>query len=390
MSPEDRAGRIHKNAFTISTSFFFGLAVLGVLMRFFIRFRVRKERFATDDGLLLVAFAFLIASMVIMYHNVIDRMYIVYALLINVEGAVPPTDWRDISSQFHLWSSICLTLIWLSFSAVKLSFLFFFKKLIDRMHSWLIYWWVITIFNGAVLLYGSTIYFISCPYFFDDRELQCSTGYRKHIIVTESVVLMVMDTVGDVLILAIPFSIIWKIRVRLPHKIILMCSLCLTIVMIALSIIRVSGLVYHGAIDSIWQTYWQFLGSEIGVFLASAVAFRSFFMARNKSSTPVKYSIKKALKQSLSGANNRRHPDSFPDSWYEIPASELDSASRNGRVGPELRQEARSAQPNGAASTDIIFPGGRHPLFSSSRDTSKPLNQSQDDSAGVRTPPHYG
>ncbi|PIG86720.1 hypothetical protein AARAC_010734 [Aspergillus arachidicola] len=389
MSPEDRAGRIHKHAFIISTGIFFGLAVLGFLMRFFIRFRIRGERFAVDDGLLLVAFAFLIASMVIMYHTVIDRMYIVYALLLRIEGVVPPGNWRDISSQFHLWSSVCLTLIWLCYSAVKLSFLFFFKKLIDRIRPWLTYWWIITIFNGAVLTYGSIIYFITCPYFFDDRE-----RYRKRIIVTQSVVLMVMDTVDltkRISVLAIPFNVIWKIRVRLSHKIILMCSLCLTIVMIALSIIRVSGLIYHDAMDSIWQIYWQFLGSEIGVFLASAVAFRSFFMARNKPSTPVKYSIKKALKHSLSGANKRRHPDSFPDSWFEIPESELDSLSRHGSGESELGQDARSAQPNGVESTDIIFQGGRNTLVSSpSRDNPDLLHDSKDSaSADVRTLTHY-
>lgn len=133
---------------------------------------------------------------------------------------------------------------------------------------------------------------------------------------------MALDTVGDILsmflnqfglilcctidtaaVLAIPLSIIWRIRVPLSQKMILGCSLCLTIVMIALSIIRVSGLVHVNAIDSIWSTYWQFLGFEIGVFLASAVAFRSFFTARNQSSRPVQFSIKRALKQSLSGSN---------------------------------------------------------------------------------------
>ncbi|KAL4801044.1 hypothetical protein BDV19DRAFT_352616 [Aspergillus venezuelensis] len=391
MSPESNAGRIHKTSFIVSTSFFFGLAVLGVLLRCFIRFRVRKSRIAADDAFLLLAFALLIASMVIMYQEVIDRMYVAYALLIGVEGVVPPADWRDMSSKFHLWSSICLTLVWLSFSAVKLSFLFFFKTLIDRLRSWVIYWWFITIFNVAVLIYGSTIWFISCPYFFDDRELTCSTGDRSRIIVAESVVLMVMDTVGDILILVIPFSIIWRIRVRLSQKIILTCSLCLTIVMIALSITRVCGLVDGDAIDTIWQTYWQFLSSEIGVFLASAVAFRSFFTARTQASSPIRYSIKRALKQSLSGSNNRRKRDNLRNSWYPMPESELDSHSQSNTTGPETQ----SGLPTTPLEDDNDSKGNVHRVQhscsqSQSEETSDSPKQYQvGDATATRMPGHY-
>lgn len=131
---------------------------------------MRKDRVTVDDALLLLALAFLIASMVIMYMEVIGPMYLSYALLIGAEGVVPPAGWRNMSSEFHVWSSTCLTLGWLSFGAVKLSFLFFFKTLIDRLRPWLVYWWFIMISNAGILAYGSTIYFIGCPYFFDDRE----------------------------------------------------------------------------------------------------------------------------------------------------------------------------------------------------------------------------
>ncbi|KAL5342019.1 hypothetical protein BJX70DRAFT_405376 [Aspergillus crustosus] len=325
MRPEDSIGRIQKAAFIISTSFFFGLAVLGVALRCLIRFWVRKDRFAADDALLLVGLAFLIAAMATMYQEVIDRMYLSYALLLGIEGVIPPADWRDMSSRFHLWSSISLTLVWLAFCAVKLSFLLFFRTLISRLRPWLIYWWVITMFNAVVLIYGTTIYFASCPYYFDERELQCSTGDRKRTIVIPSILLMVSDTIGDVLILVIPFSILWKIRIRLSQKIILGCSLCLTIVMIALSIVRVCGLVYGDSVDSIWQTYWQFLGSEIGVFLASAVAFRSFFTARKQSSNDAPYSIKRAWKKSVSKTIRRSQSDRLHNSWDQMPESELES-----------------------------------------------------------------
>jgi glucan phosphoethanolaminetransferase (alkaline phosphatase superfamily) len=183
--------------------------------------------------------------------------------------------------------------------------------------------------------------------------VECSTGDRKQDIVVQSVLLMALDTVGDILsallyqydqapgnsnpaiVLVIPFSLIWKIRVRLSQKIVLVCSLCLTILMAALSIVRVCGLVYGDAIDSVWQTYWQFLGSEIGLFLASAVALRAFFMARSQPSNAVPFSFKRVLKNSLSGPNKRPLSDTLHDSWSRMPDSELESLAPGDLSGPD-------------------------------------------------------
>ncbi|KAB8078938.1 hypothetical protein BDV29DRAFT_187600 [Aspergillus leporis] len=108
------AKRKDYDAFVISISVLLVLALLSIRLRFLIRFCVQRQRFAIDDGLLLVAVALLL-SIIIMYREVIDQMY-------------------------HMWSIICLTTTWCSFSAVKPSFLFFFfRKLIDRIPHWQIY-----------------------------------------------------------------------------------------------------------------------------------------------------------------------------------------------------------------------------------------------------------
>ncbi|PLB54899.1 hypothetical protein P170DRAFT_483688 [Aspergillus steynii IBT 23096] len=341
MAPQDNVGRIPKNAFIASISALLALALLGVLMRFNIRFRLQKQKLKLDDVLLLVAVAFLLLSIIIMYRAVISPMYMVMAMELRLEGVVPPPDIEDISQKYHMWSSICLTTTWCAFSAVKLSFLVFFKRLIDRIPRWQIYWWVITIFTISTLAYGVTVYFIGCPYFFDAREAECSSGHRKRIILIQSVLLMVLDTIGDLLsmrpsinpFLVIPIGIIWKIQVVWSQKIILTCSLCLTVIMIILSIVRVSGLVYRGFIDSIWETYWQFLSAEVGVFLAASIAFRSFFTARSNSRPTPHYSVKRLLKESITGEPTYRQRNNPSNMWLEGSFSELQPLSQNNRAG---------------------------------------------------------
>lgn len=125
------------------------------------------------------------------------------------------------------------------------------------------------------------------------------------------------------LVLAIPVNIIWKIRVRWTQRIVLAMSLCLTVVMIVLSIVRVSGLLYHDIVDAIWETYWQFLSAEVGVFLAAAVSFRSFFVAQNRSHRPPPFSVKRFLRESFS-SHRHRQPDSMSSTWLHGYGSELE------------------------------------------------------------------
>lgn len=53
--------------------------------------------------------------------------------------------------------------------------------------------------------------------------------------------------------------------------------------MIIITVIRVSGVVHKGIFDIIWQMYWLALGGEVGIFMAAAVAFRTFFVAKSHS-----------------------------------------------------------------------------------------------------------
>ena len=50
--------------------------------------------------------------------------------------------------------------------------------------------------------------------------------------------------------------------------------------MIAMTLVRASGLIYEGIMDASWETYWNFLATEVGIILTSFTAFRTFFVAQ--------------------------------------------------------------------------------------------------------------
>ncbi|KAL2845820.1 hypothetical protein BJX68DRAFT_131593 [Aspergillus pseudodeflectus] len=152
--------RISEKSFIISASILLGLATLAVLIRCLIRFFLQRKRFALDDGLVLASFAFLLSTFVIAYIKVIPAMYFDYNTISATEDNEEENLWLSLQAQaqetgyqLHLWVAIANTASCAGILAAKLSFLFFFRTLIDRTWTrvWQVYWWVVTIFTGRLL-----------------------------------------------------------------------------------------------------------------------------------------------------------------------------------------------------------------------------------------------
>lgn len=53
--------------------------------------------------------------------------------------------------------------------------------------------------------------------------------------------------------------------------------------MIAITVTRMIGLKYQGKLDSIWETFFIVVASEVGLILVAITAFRTLFVAKMKS-----------------------------------------------------------------------------------------------------------
>jgi hypothetical protein len=93
----------------------------------------------------------------------------------------------------------------------------------------------------------------------------------------------VLFLANSCVVLVIPFILIWQIRVRWTQKIALVCTLCLTIVMIAITIARAAGVKWEGRLDSVWETYFIVIAAEIGLTLVAISAFRALYVSNVKS-----------------------------------------------------------------------------------------------------------
>lgn len=68
----------------------------------------------------------------------------------------------------------------------------------------------------------------------------------------------------------------------MTQKIALAFSLCLTAIIIGVTVIRFYGLRSGDTIDSIWEIYWVLVSAVVGLTLTAVTAFRTFFVSRRK------------------------------------------------------------------------------------------------------------
>ena len=131
--------------------------------RYYIRIAIQKE-FALDDAFLAFGMTCLIAAMVLLHINM-DNMYFTETLIyapMKLGGPPGPQDLNHVF-EFRKLVTASLILTWVTMMAVKFSFLALFKRLIDRVHSMIRYWWVVAAFNLAVTGYGASVYIVPCP-----------------------------------------------------------------------------------------------------------------------------------------------------------------------------------------------------------------------------------
>jgi hypothetical protein len=139
------------------------ICLFTTLSRLYIRVFVQRE-FTFDDGLILVGFSCLVAGLVLFY-TIAEEQFLVSDLTYNGVDALfrAPPNWLDQVMDYEKQVINSLLCTWAAIVCVKMSFIFFFRKLVERIRSMMIFWWVVFIFNLGVCGYGFSVYVLACP-----------------------------------------------------------------------------------------------------------------------------------------------------------------------------------------------------------------------------------
>ena len=135
--------------------------MLSVIARFYIRIRVQKQ-FSVDDGFVLAGTACLIGAFTV-FMLALDTEYMIEAFVFQVPDVQLTYNFLDETLKVQQTTAAVVTLSWVVVACVKFSFLFLFRKLISRVRSLIVYWWIVVAVNVAVFGYGCSVYFVACP-----------------------------------------------------------------------------------------------------------------------------------------------------------------------------------------------------------------------------------
>lgn len=310
------------------TGALFGLAIIAFIIRSYICFRA-KMKVHVEDFILLFAVVCLCAATGLAYVTLTAQYAMLQLVLHGFEddlafevlGEIP-----RISKQ----ENAATTLWWLVIFSVKLAFLFFFRRLISRLRNLNIWWWfavTLTIVAGFVSMAAS---WLTCPYFTaEGLLLSCAGLSAEHRTVRDTAITTAMDIMSDLLVLSLPVSLLWKVRISVRQKIGLGLSLCLSCFMVIVTIVRIAGIRLRGSntVDIVWLAFWQQQECSIAVLMMSVSAFRSLFI-QNSAKSPAPRQHKYSPSEKERRVLRRRplpdlHDDHETNGLPQIPSATL-------------------------------------------------------------------
>ncbi len=238
-----------------------------VIARLVVRIRSFSKLFV-DDYLIIAAWFMFLASAIV-WKIKAHTMFELYALQ---RGEIPfTTDFLNAYATFlpHIvtFNTLFYTCIW----SVKASFLVFFYRLGAVIeHRW--WWWTVVVltFCGWVACIADIDYQCSVSditWIF----MNCSLAPRVKFDSVTFYANMAADVFTDLLIISIPFLILWNVRIPSKKKLLLFGLFSVTVLIIAISLVRVilvkgylQNQLQEASID--WLYLWSNLEMGIGGF----------------------------------------------------------------------------------------------------------------------------
>lgn len=243
----------------------------------------QRKAIEAQDWLLYVAYVFFLA-MAICYMVVIPYVYKINRVL---AGVIPvyaevPQDGIFYTRMFF----VTLMFFWISLWTVKLSLLFLYKKLMDRLPR--VYkklWLAVVIFCIISLIACIVSYFTSCD---SIRETlvngQCPGTPRTVRAQMASLYMsFTVDVLSDLMIMALPIQLVWNLQLPRGQKIAVVALFSSGFICIIFATLRVTQIAVKARQDDAspeptWLSLWSIIETSVAVCIgcmpAFAVAYR--------------------------------------------------------------------------------------------------------------------
>ncbi|RAL08034.1 uncharacterized protein BO97DRAFT_408592 [Aspergillus homomorphus CBS 101889] len=273
---EQMNARVSKPVFLGVLWAFTWTSFLFVLFRVVVRFGSFR-RLYVDDYLVVLAWAIMLTTAII-WQIEGQVLYAFYAISAGTQSYTP-----EILPKFGRFMQFIAPLTILFYSGlwcVKFSFLAFFLRLGSKIRSHRI-WWFVVLFATVAVWIASVA----------DIDYKCSLGGLEYIMTQCGNLNHVHyenrtfwancagDVITDLLILSIPVLILWKTRISFHKKLVLLSLFSVTVVVMAVSIIRVViNNSLDKSVDLAWLYFWSFIELGTAIIISCIASFRQLFV----------------------------------------------------------------------------------------------------------------
>jgi hypothetical protein len=271
------------------------ICTIFLAARLYIRL-AKQGRTLMDDYFIIAAWVFLLVNvilqtiqnpdiyMIVKYGKV--ARYIGEKYRVNLDMVYGPelaAEFVERGTRFLKFEFTIIGLFWTIIWLVKGSFLAFFYTLFEGLPNYRRAWWFVVVFaffayagawiTSALNCHPVSNYFVwgACGKPADEEMTIISIAYSTTV-----------DVLIDVMIMAMPLSLLWKVQISTKQKLALAGVFSLGIVITIFAIIRAIEVTTRAREDTILLAFWSCLESAVSVVVGCLPPFKSLFANRHK------------------------------------------------------------------------------------------------------------
>ncbi|KAJ5420449.1 hypothetical protein N7465_002968 [Penicillium sp. CMV-2018d] len=308
---DDQRSRVPESVFLGVVWALTGMSFIFVVIRVYAQLTSFRRLFL-DDFLVVLAWVIILTAAVI-WQILGKILYDLYAISAGTKQFT--LEFLPRYNTFMRFNAPFEILFYSALWCVKFSFMALFFRISAKVKSLRIWWFV-------VLFCTASVYIASVA----DIEWKCSFGGQDYIVTEcpqpnhvhyENRMFWANcagDVITDLMILSIPFLALWKTRISLRKKLILLGIFSATIFIMLTAILRVAvGMTYDRQMNIDWLCFWSFVEVDVAIIVSCVASLRQLFVvsqnqsssaraAYNDTNEPILKRSKEGYSQDLSGS----------------------------------------------------------------------------------------
>ncbi|KAI5458328.1 hypothetical protein BGZ63DRAFT_427580 [Mariannaea sp. PMI_226] len=250
----------------------FSVASLFVAVRLTVRWR-QNQKFLSDDYWVIWAWMCSLTMGILQTQQMDSLWYITY--LVAGRVAFDPQEYAFQHYQLTRWQFPIIKMFWITLWSVKASFMAAIYRLVQPFPVLRRLWYAVAVFAALALVACILTSALTCKKPSDYFYGACDTPHevlmqRVCVIYSTSV-----DIASDIMIMALPISVLPSLQLDKKKKIGLGIAFCLGVIIICVASVRMSQVIVNQTVDLVGLAIWGAVETATALIVGSLPPLKS-------------------------------------------------------------------------------------------------------------------